>query len=492
VDQLTGLVELLDESGLFDMFLDAMVSSLQDKQRTNNPYEKGSALYDEYRYNWYAGYTIAFVTKAVAGAQATKVVKSSKYAKKVTEFAKSTRAGKTAMRIKAPYDRGKARVATGLAKGGKKAAGPLVRRAKSAGATYRLWKLQQKAEVDTADLSEVEQKRVTRFLAQHGEEGAETLRRMDDDDIEALFRKMCGGASTFQRVGGGNGDGCDALPPDKQRAYEDAVIKSEIDESQLGEYLSEFDSDEYKTLKRLIAESGPSNTHLVWKLDQKATKQLIELVNDDNGVSYSDGADLLSTYRVYDEHDETDLRDIEDIQSDLIQLSNNNVKGLDDAIRAGTGDSVNNFKGLDGVADAATAVLRSDKSIKRLEVNYLKDGKIITDIDIELETCDAIEVKNYELSNIRDWTLEEAIERGGKAFDQRKKYINIKDKIKAYSKAKDENGGTFDGNQIIIAGRSGPSDDLKTLAEEMEDKLMEKYGWDVDVRYMEISQLDTV
>ncbi len=52
VDQLTGLVELLDESGLLEMFLDAMVSSLQDKQRTNNPYEKGSALYDEYRYNW--------------------------------------------------------------------------------------------------------------------------------------------------------------------------------------------------------------------------------------------------------------------------------------------------------------------------------------------------------------------------------------------------------------------------------------------------------
>ncbi|WP_135829905.1 hypothetical protein [Halorussus halobius] len=156
VEGLTGLVELLDESGLLDMFLDAMVSSLQETQRANNPYEKGSALYDDYQYNWYAGYTVAFVTKAVTGAQATKVVKSSKYAKKVTEFAKSTRAGRTAMRLKTPYDRGKARVATGLANGGKKAVGPLLERAKSAGATYRLWKLQQTAVADVDDLSETE------------------------------------------------------------------------------------------------------------------------------------------------------------------------------------------------------------------------------------------------------------------------------------------------------------------------------------------------
>jgi len=121
-----------------------------------NRYSTRSALYDDYRYNWYAGYTIAFVTKAVAGAQATKVVKSSKYTETVTEFAKSTRAGKTAMRVKDPYDRGKARVATGLANGGKKAAGPLLQRAKSAGATYRLWKLQQTADVDVRDLSETE------------------------------------------------------------------------------------------------------------------------------------------------------------------------------------------------------------------------------------------------------------------------------------------------------------------------------------------------
>ncbi|MFC7079168.1 hypothetical protein [Halorussus caseinilyticus] len=217
VKGLTGLIDLLDESGLLGMFLDAMVSSLQDKQKTNNPYAEGSALYDEYRNSWYAGYTVAFITKAIAGAQATKVVKSSTYAQKVSNFAKSTRAGKAAMRVKAPYDRGKARAATGLARATDRASGPLLRRAKSAGATYRLWRLQREGEVDTSDLSDIERDRVVRYLARHGEDGAEDLREMDDVAIQRMFRKTCssGGIGSFGRAGGG----CTPLSDEELRDY---------------------------------------------------------------------------------------------------------------------------------------------------------------------------------------------------------------------------------------------------------------------------------
>ncbi len=62
---------------------------------------------------------------------------SSKYFETIAEFVTSSRAGQTALRLKNSYDRGKARVATGLADGGKKAAEPLVQRAKSVALAYR-------------------------------------------------------------------------------------------------------------------------------------------------------------------------------------------------------------------------------------------------------------------------------------------------------------------------------------------------------------------
>ncbi|WP_276302645.1 hypothetical protein [Halorussus lipolyticus] len=77
VESLGELIELVDESGLgiVSMMIEAMGENLQNKQETNNPYEKGTALYDDFRYNWWAGYTVAFIAKALVGAQATKAPK---------------------------------------------------------------------------------------------------------------------------------------------------------------------------------------------------------------------------------------------------------------------------------------------------------------------------------------------------------------------------------------------------------------------------------
>ncbi|WP_135855323.1 hypothetical protein [Halorussus salinus] len=295
VKQLRQLIEVLDRTGLLDMFMEAMLSSVQDKQQTNNPYSKGDQYYDEYKHAWYGGYVAGFLTKAIAGAKVGSFVKSTSYFKKMESFAKSTRAGQTAMRLKAPYDRGKARVATGLAEGGKKAAGPLLRRAKSAGATYRLWKLQQKAEVDTADLSDVEQKRVTRFLARHGEDGADDLRKLDDEDVKALFQRACsaGGYGT-QRVGGGD---CTDLNDREQRVYNDAVVAADVDPSEFSARLAKTDVSAANA-RRAFVHTSRYGVEVASELDDDALNQFVRMDADSQRVLVqarrADGADLSS------------------------------------------------------------------------------------------------------------------------------------------------------------------------------------------------------
>ncbi|WP_135829907.1 hypothetical protein [Halorussus halobius] len=95
------------------------------------------------------------------------------------------------------------------------------------------------ANVDTTDLSDVEQKRVTRFLARHGEDGADDLRKLDDEDVNALFRRACS-ASGYgtQRIGGGD---CTDLTDREQRVYRDAVVAADVDPSEFGARLAKTD-----------------------------------------------------------------------------------------------------------------------------------------------------------------------------------------------------------------------------------------------------------
>ncbi|WP_135829911.1 hypothetical protein [Halorussus halobius] len=274
VTGLRQLVKILDKSGVLDMFIEAFKSTLETKQQVNNPFTKGTSEYTEYRRAWYTGYATGFITKAVYGGQITKALKSTNYVETIEDVAKSTRAGQTAMRLKAPYDRGKARVATGLAEGGTKAAGPLLERAKSAGATYRLWKLQQTAEVDSADLSDVEQKRVTRFLAQHGEDGAEMLRQMDSESVRRMFRKTCS-VGTFKRAGGG----CTQLSEEELLEYTTAVRRADVGVGRFYKKIDETDVSE-AAAERFVAETGPAGLRLAATLDSDSFERLIQVDAD--------------------------------------------------------------------------------------------------------------------------------------------------------------------------------------------------------------------
>ncbi|WP_276302644.1 hypothetical protein [Halorussus lipolyticus] len=165
-------------------------------------------------------------------------------------------------------------MATGLARAGGKASGPVLRRAKSAGAAYRLWKLQRQAEVDTADLSGAEQKRMTRFLARNGKDGADTLRRMDSESIQRMFRKTCS-IGTFRRAG----DGCNQLSEEELQDYAEAVGQADVG---LGPFYKKIDDTSVSetAAERFVAETGPAGLRLAVKLDSNAFERLVKIDND--------------------------------------------------------------------------------------------------------------------------------------------------------------------------------------------------------------------
>lgn len=80
--------------------------------------------------------------------------------------------------VNAPVDRGKARVGAKIVRGADRASAPVLARAKTAGATYRLWRVQQK--VDACDGG---------FTIQSGGCG-EVFEGLDDGEAAALGRLL--------------------------------------------------------------------------------------------------------------------------------------------------------------------------------------------------------------------------------------------------------------------------------------------------------------
>ncbi|WP_158057963.1 hypothetical protein [Halorussus halophilus] len=524
---LVSVIELLDESGLLDMFINAMAESLKDKQKTNNPYSKGTKHYQEYRRAWYSGYAGGFIVKTLYGAQAAKALKGTKTVEAIEDFAKSTRAGQTAMRIKSPYDRGKTRVAVGLARGGKKATGPVLRRAKSAGATYRLWRLSRKGDVDTDDLSKTERDRVTDYLARHGDEGATTLRWMDDEDFDALFKKACGGGvGTFERAGGG----CAELSEVEQDQYEDAVIDADVDAEQFDARLERLDVNEGSS-KRVYAQTGRYGVEMASSLDDRAFKQFHQLDADSqralvnawrsDNVDVSTGdvelvvrrldsldlSERKAANQLLADTDGTGAKLIEELdQTSLEQLlrldtahSPEAREVLADRVADGqmTADEVGQFandatevKDEDGfenvIQDIATQGVNGDvdgpiyetrvaaeygsERVRLMSHDVGSEGEI-GELDIVLENGDVIEVKNSEWSQL-----------GRSQFD------DVDNKVDAVTAYKNSNSKrTLDGTSItyVIKDFSVGSSRQNEFASHWEEIVKDEYGAEIEIQFTE-------
>lgn len=192
VEGLRALVKLVQDLGLLDDLVRALAQDLAAKQDRNNPYEEGSDLYERFEANWYAGYVAGFLAKTVVGASAAKAVKSTKTFQRVSDYLSSTRVGQAFSAVKSPVDKGKARVAARIGSGTDRASASVLRRAQSAGATYRLWRLQRQVDVDVCSgglsaassggcdgLSE----EYARLLAAEDDDAQELLTKMDDPAV---------------------------------------------------------------------------------------------------------------------------------------------------------------------------------------------------------------------------------------------------------------------------------------------------------------------
>jgi hypothetical protein len=271
LDGLRQLIALLDDLGLLDKLIEAFAQSFAEKQEQNNPYDESEhpELYERFKHNWYAGYAVGFVSKAAVGASATKIFKSTKTFQRVSKYVGSSRVGTVYKAAKSPVDAGKARVAAKIVKGADRASAPVLRRARSAGATYRLWRLQRRVDACSngftvardcdglfEGLSPDEQEQVGRVLARDdfdggrlvraldsparkqalaryvdetGADGVNLLAQLDDDAARAMFR-MDSRSTEFERW------------DDWRESLVDARYEGDASPDDIGEYANTIDT----------------------------------------------------------------------------------------------------------------------------------------------------------------------------------------------------------------------------------------------------------
>ncbi|ELZ26982.1 hypothetical protein C475_08606 [Halosimplex carlsbadense 2-9-1] len=170
-----------------------MVADVQQKQARNNPYGSQDSkehpdLYETFRTNWYKGYAAGFLSKAVIGggaaSRAKSTLKSADRVQDLSDRLASTGALRALSRVSDATDAAKARATARILLAADDAAGPVVRRADTAGQAVRLWRLGRAADADLDALPDANQRRLGDVLARADGEAAETIQRMDRAVLE--------------------------------------------------------------------------------------------------------------------------------------------------------------------------------------------------------------------------------------------------------------------------------------------------------------------
>lgn len=209
----------------------------------------------------------------------------------------------------------------------------------------------------------------------------------------------------------------------------------------------------------------------------KLQDDVYQFVDDVDGLDLEHGEDLLTTYKFYDEAEGKDIRDVEDIQGDLNRLAEEDVDGIDRAVRERTvsrpfdrdiDSAVDNFKGLDGEAETATRLL--DAGYDADEITLEKDvstSRGSTDVDAEVLAGDdiAIQVKAIDYRSSA----------GIPELDKK----DIKRVPEIYSqKGYDE---------VVLATNTDDAGNIKAFKEMAEDL---ESSYNVDVRFIRIDRVN--
>ena len=185
-----GIVEVLERYGILDTLVEAFVGPLQEKQETNNPYDEAEnpTLYSTYKVGWYEGFVAGKVSQIVVTFGAGQAVKGTTTAKRVDEFASSTKTYKIAKRIKSPYDTTKARIAAKLVDGTQRVGSATLSGGKTVGAKIKIWHINTDDNFDLPPGTDTTQRNVGEFVAREGTGGARTLADGGDDVLYVLSR----------------------------------------------------------------------------------------------------------------------------------------------------------------------------------------------------------------------------------------------------------------------------------------------------------------
>jgi hypothetical protein len=190
VENLGEILRLLNRVGLgiVERLVDAAVESFQDRQERNNPYDNATepTLHGAYKFGYYRGYAGGFVAKTVVGASASRAIRSTRTVRRVERALGSTRVGRVLATVDGVKRTAKTRVATKLAER-RGVPGDYVSEADSVGATYRLWRVQRRAEFDIDNLNAAEQRELARFVASSDRGSRTLLTRFDEDTVRELF-----------------------------------------------------------------------------------------------------------------------------------------------------------------------------------------------------------------------------------------------------------------------------------------------------------------
>jgi hypothetical protein len=186
IEGLQELRKLLQEENLLETLVDAMIESFKESQDRNNPYDEESELYDDFALNWYAGYAMGFLAKAIVGYGAWSTFKSIGYVQRIGSVLKSTKVGKVFTAVKQPIDRTTAFVTAKIAQGVDRAVSPVLSQARSLSSTYRVWRLQRQVDSDKVeDLSDTQRQRLGEYLSRT--EDTDFVENIDGDTLERLL-----------------------------------------------------------------------------------------------------------------------------------------------------------------------------------------------------------------------------------------------------------------------------------------------------------------
>lgn len=188
VETIRQLIEVVRNlsAEVLGQIVDSAITQFQQKQDRNNPYEQTEKLYGEYESGWYIGYAAGFLAKTAVGASATKALKSTKTVQKITRRLSSTRVGSVLAKVNAVSGAAKARVATTIVRSVDDVPGSYLGEASSVGQVYRLWRTTRGADANLGELSDIQQRRLARAVAQGGADTASAIRRLDQEALDDL------------------------------------------------------------------------------------------------------------------------------------------------------------------------------------------------------------------------------------------------------------------------------------------------------------------